>query len=264
MPNRQDLEALLRENLPRIERILALLCRRRGMTGDDAEDFASWAKMRLIENDYAILGKFRGEGSLGTYLTLVIATLLREYRGKEWGRWRPSAAALLLGPVGVRLEALVYRDGFTRAQAAEVLRTVDGDTLSDREVAAMLARIPPRRPPVPPELDLEALAAVPAYDHADDLVIEGEMDRERRRIEEALLQSLECLPDEDRWIVRLRFWQAMSVADVGRALSLPQKPLYRRLERAFWRLRKHLEERSVTRERVGEMLAGRDKDPVAG
>jgi RNA polymerase sigma factor for flagellar operon FliA len=261
MADRQDLEALLRDNLALVDRIVASLCRRNGLTGDDADDFASWVRMRLIENDYAILGKFRGESSLGTYLTIVISMLFREYRVKEWGRWRPSAAALRLGEVGVRLERLVYRDGLTLSQAAQVLRAEDGVTLSDRELAEMLAKIPPRRPPGPPELGPEALAAAPAPERADDRVTADEAERNRRRIQEALLQCLDDLAGEDRMIVRMRFWESMSVADISRALNLPQKPLYRRLERAFTSLRKCLEARGISRDELLGLLGGDAEGP---
>lgn len=260
MADRQDLEALLRDNLGTVDRIVASLCRRNGLSGDDADDFASWVRMRLVENDYAILGKFRGESQLSTYLTVVISMLFREYRVREWGRWRPSAAAKGLGVVAIRLEMLVYRDGHTLAQAAQVLRSRDGVTLSDRELAALLAQLKPKRPPGPPEVGADALAAVPAEARADDLVAGDEADRERRRIEEALRHSLESLSGEDRMMVRMRFWEGMSVADIGRALNLPQKPLYRRLERAFSRLRQELDARGVTIEQVRELLRGRSEE----
>ncbi|HEU4455832.1 MAG TPA: sigma-70 family RNA polymerase sigma factor [Longimicrobium sp.] len=260
MADRKVLEALLRDNLGTVDRIVASLCRRNGLSGDDADDFASWTRMRLVENDYAILGKFRGESSLATYLTVVISMLFREYRVREWGRWRPSAAAKRLGAVAIRLETLVYRDGHTLAQAAQVLRSKEGVTLSDRELAAMLAQFPPRRPPGPPELGTDALAAAPAAARADDLVAGDEADRQRRRTEDALLRSLESLPSEDRMIVRMRFWEDMSVADIGRGLNLPQKPLYRRLERAFSRLREHLEAAGVSREQVRGLLHERSEE----
>ncbi len=250
MADRQDPKALFHDNLRLIDRIVASLCRRNGLTGDDADDFRSWVHVRMLDNDYAILRKFREESSLGTYLTIVISMLLREYRVKEWGRWRPSAAAQRLGPVGVWLERLVYRDRHTLAEAAQVLRDRHGVTLTDRELAEMLAKIPPRRPPGPPEVGSEALAATPAPERADDRVTGEEAERRRRWIQEALLQCLDGLSGEDRMIVKMRFWESMSVADVSRALNLPQKPLYRRLERAFKSLRKCLEARGISRDEL--------------
>jgi len=258
MADRQDLEALLCDNLDLVDRIVASLCRRKGLTGDDADEFLAWVRMRLMENDYAILAKFRGASSLGTYLTVVISMLYLEYRVKEWGRWRASAAAARLGPVGKKLEMLVYRDGRTLSQAIQELRARDGVTLTDRELAEMLAQMPPRRPPGPPELGPEALDAAPAAERADDRVAGGEADRERRTTEEALLGCVETLPDDDRVMVRMRFWEEMSIADIGRGLGLPQKPLYRRMDRAFSRLRECLEGRGVSRELVRGLLHERD------
>jgi len=78
--SRPDLETLYSEHLPRIDRILAVLARRNGLSADVADKFATWAKTRIIENDYAVLAKFRGRSSLATYLTVVLARLCREYR----------------------------------------------------------------------------------------------------------------------------------------------------------------------------------------
>ena len=71
--SRQDLEAQFLAHLPAAERILSALARRHALSRDAAEEFSAWAKLRLIENDYAILAKFRGESSLATYLTVLSA-----------------------------------------------------------------------------------------------------------------------------------------------------------------------------------------------
>src|SRR5918999_3660584 len=149
MAVRADAEAQFVQHLPYIERTVAALSRRYGLRGDDADDFASWAKMRLIENDYAVLGKFRGGSSLPTYLTVVLSMLGREYLVHQRGRWRPSAAARRAGPLATRLETLIYRDHLSLGHAAERLRTSGETTLSDRDLAALLATLP-RRDPIRP------------------------------------------------------------------------------------------------------------------
>ena len=257
MPERQEPEALLRDNLGTVDRIAASLCRRHGLGGDEADDFASWTRLRLVEDDYAALRKFRGESSLSTYLTVVVSMLFREYRVREWGRWRPSAAARRLGPPAPRLELLVHRDGLPLAQAGEVLRSAGETELTDRELAALLSRLPPRRPLRPVRADPDALALAESPARADERVLEEEEDRARRETEEALHRSLERLPAEDRLIVRMRIWEEMSVADIGRGLDLPQKPLYRRLERAYRRLREQLEAAGISREHVRGLLEER-------
>jgi hypothetical protein len=82
---RRDLEALYVENLPRIDMIVALLARRHGLSPDAADKFAIWAKARILENDFAVLAKFRGRSSLATYLAVVLTILCREYRVRHGG-----------------------------------------------------------------------------------------------------------------------------------------------------------------------------------
>ena len=84
--SRPDLESLYSDHLPRIDRILAVLARRHDLSPDAANKFAAWAKARITENDYAVLGRFRGQASLATYLAVVLARLYREYRVLHQGR----------------------------------------------------------------------------------------------------------------------------------------------------------------------------------
>jgi RNA polymerase sigma factor (sigma-70 family) len=245
MPERQALEATFLDNLGLIERIIASVCRRHGIRGDDAAELASWIKLKLIEGDYAILSKFRGESSLATYLTVVIAMLHREYRVQQWGRWRPSAAARRRGPLAIRLETLVHRDGCGLEEAANVLRTSGETELTDRALAALLAELPRRAPLRPATLGAEAASEVRAAASADDVLQAGEADAEREATERAMARALERLSPEDALIVRMRFWDGMSVADIARALRVPAKPLYRRIDAALVSLRDILERAGI-------------------
>ncbi|HEV3051584.1 MAG TPA: hypothetical protein VGX50_14865, partial [Longimicrobium sp.] len=85
VPERQKAEALFLANLELVEQSVATLCRRYGLGGDEADDVVSWVKLRLIEDDYTALRKFRGDSSIRTYLVVVVATLFREYRASNWG-----------------------------------------------------------------------------------------------------------------------------------------------------------------------------------
>jgi RNA polymerase sigma factor (sigma-70 family) len=255
MQENQDYQAVFRENLAAVDRIVASICRRHRLDGDEAEDFGSWVHLKLLENDCAVFRKFRGESAISTYLTVVVSMLFRDYRVEHWGRWRPSAVARRLGPLAVRLEYLVYCQEFRLEQAGEMLRT-SGTDLSDRELAEMLAQIPPRGQPRPVLVDSEALTAAPARDAADAAVEEEEEEDERREARHALFGAMERLEPEDRLILRLRFWEEMSVADIARGLNLPQKPLYRRIDRALLQLRRELESGGLSREHVRSLLGG--------
>lgn len=258
-PERQNAERLFLEHREWVDRCVASLCRRYGVAGDEVEDVASWTRVRLIEDDYAALRKFRGESSPRTYLTVVVAALFRDYRAERWGRWRPSAAALRHGRVAVRLETLVHRDGCALAQAGEILRAAGETELSDRQLAELLATLPERVPLRPREVGADPLDLVPGAAAADAGVVAAEAGAERSRAEDALKHALTALPAEDRVILQLQFWKGLSVADVSRALNLPQKPLYRRIERLLARLRGELETAGISREQVRALL----DDPVS-
>jgi RNA polymerase sigma factor for flagellar operon FliA len=253
MPSsRVELEQLFLAELPRIDRVLARLCRQFGLFGDDADDFSSWARERLIENDYAVLAKFRGESSLSTYLTVVLARCLREYRIAKFGRWRPSAAARRRGIIAVHLEALVHRDGLALSQAGEMLRTAALTQASDKELGDLLMALP-RRYRARTEIHLDARVEPVDSASADYTVLESELEHDLAQTGDAIRNALDHLEPEDRVVVQMRFWEGLSVADIARALRLDQKPLYRRLERSLRELRARLESSGIDRTRLRDL-----------
>ena len=98
------------EQLDVINRIASSVCRRNGVQGADAEDFVSDVRLKLLQDDYAVLRKYRGASSQTTFLTVVISNLFRDHRIKHWGKWRPSAEAKRHGEVAVRLEAAMVAE----------------------------------------------------------------------------------------------------------------------------------------------------------
>jgi RNA polymerase sigma factor (sigma-70 family) len=262
VPERQQAEALFLKNLDWIKRSAAVLCRRYGLVGEEAEEACSWTIERLIDKDYAPLRKFRGDSSIHTYLVVVVGALFRDYRASHWGRWRPSAAALREGPLAVRLETLVYRDNCTLEQAARTLRA-SGEAATDRQLAELLGRLPVRGPLRPYEAGDAPLEAISHDDSADSGVDTDEAEAARGTVFTALNRVLLGLTEEDRLIVKLHYWKGLSVADVARALTLPQKPLYRRIEGILKQLRRGLLAEGVHPEQVREFLGELPADDEA-
>jgi RNA polymerase sigma factor for flagellar operon FliA len=254
MPERQDdYPAILVAHLPRIDRIAAALCRKHALGADDVEEFASWAKARLMENDYAILRKHRGESQLSTYLTVVIRRLYQDYGIAERGRWRPSAAARRRGPPTLQLETLVHRDGLTVSQAAEVLRARGWPNLTDAEAARLLADLPDLRGR-PRKVDDGSIDRAAGGDPADAALVRREAETHRQHTRAVLAKAMDGLGDEDRRIVEMRFFGGATVAKIALVLGVEQKPLYRRLERILLHLRRVLEAEGISAEQVREIL----------
>jgi DNA-directed RNA polymerase specialized sigma24 family protein len=249
-----DPSAVFVDSVADIDDIAERICRRYGVWGDDADEFASWAKERLVENDYAILRKHRGDASMATYLAVVVTRLFHAHTRERLGRWRPSAAAERLGPEACALEMLVYRDGCRLAEAGERLRTERRTTRTDAELAKLLAQLPVRSPLRPQAADPEVLDDTPGSDQADQAVEAAERERRRGAVMEKLFAAMRELPEEDRAIIRMALAEGRKVADVARALRLDQMKLYRRIERLRTQLRDMLEERGVSRADVHELL----------
>jgi hypothetical protein len=61
-----DPRRLLTEEWKTVERLIAVTCRKRGLSEADADLFDSMVKVRLFENDCAIVRNFRGESKFSS------------------------------------------------------------------------------------------------------------------------------------------------------------------------------------------------------
>jgi RNA polymerase sigma factor for flagellar operon FliA len=262
MPDRLTSEKLFLEHLGWIDRVASMACSKAGMWGADAEDFAGWIRVKLMEDEYAAIQKFRGEATPKTFLATVVVRQFQEYRRQRGGRWRRSAAAERLGPPAGDLEALVYREGYTLEQAGEKLRTSGRTTLSDAGLARLLEQLPRRAPLRPVQVAGDAaLNTAPGRMRADERIAAEEEAAERERLLSALARAMDRLGPEDRMIVRMHFADGLTLAAVARALNLDQKPLYRRVEKLRAELQASLEAAGVHLSDVHDLLGNREEEP---
>jgi RNA polymerase sigma factor (sigma-70 family) len=247
-------EQLFLEQLAVIERVIGWVCARRGLRGADAEDFASAVKTRLIENDYEVLGKFQGRSSLKTYLTSVINRLYLDFQVQRFGKWRPSAEARRLGPVALRLEQLMFRDGLSFDEACGVL-------LSDPQVSETRAALDALRVRLPqrPSRRPEGNGHEPAHHESGGTAVErAERQALADRTFSAIRRSLARQPARDRVFLRLHFESGLTVAQCARVLGLDQKALYGKKEKILERLRDDLEAEHIQAQDAHQLLSALD------
>ncbi len=258
MPETPDHGRELIEHLDRIRRSGRTLCRRSGVGDDETEDCCSWVVLRIVEDDYAILRKFKGRSQLGTYLNVVVSRLVADWRTEHWGRWRPSAVARRLGPEACMLERLVYRDRMTLAEAITHVRSRLGAAApTERELAALFRKIPRRAPLRPRLVGEDDLVGSASADSATHEVDQSERASEWDRIHAAIETALNTLHETDATdatIARLHLFDGAKVAEIARALRLEQGPLYRRLDRVLERLLAELERLGFPRARLRDYL----------
>jgi RNA polymerase sigma factor (sigma-70 family) len=215
----QSIEALL----PALARIVGFIRRRNYLDHEEAEDFASFVKLKIVERGQSILSNFRGRSSFETYLSVVAPCLFLDYRAPRWGSWRPSSVAKRRGPEAVRLEDLIHRQGRSPAEAIR-------------------------------ELKAAGAPGEPAAPAMDDPVIAQENQAEVDRVEIVLNRCLATLPTQDLLIVRLHFFEGLTIASVAEVLCLRQKPLYRRIDRILESLREQLESAGVDPKTISTLI----------
>lgn len=245
----------LNENLEIVDEAIQRISRRRRLNPEEREELASVVKLKLIERQKKIFGKYRGESSLRTYLLKVVDRVFLDWRISRWGKWRPSAAARKAGERHQVVERLLYRERYSLSEAVQILKIDFQWSLTSTEINDIAMRVPAKQEKrlVP----LEGLN-VPADtgNSPEDLSMRPQRCCRRREIEEMLGQAYSLLTPEERALLRMRFKEGLSIAQISRRLGLEQRRLYRSFNTILRRLRGFLEAKGLHRSELA-LLIGR-------
>jgi len=257
---REKGERLFLEQLGTIERVIRFASSRAGLRDADAEDFSSYAKVRLIENDYAILRKFEERCGFTKFISIVVHRISLDYRIHLWGKWHTSAEAKRLGPVAVELETILLRDGRTLPEALPLCQRLD-PTLTLQTIEDLAAKLPKRTPRTRPvEIDaVDRELSIPA-DSVQQPMFAAKRTTLSRSTGALVRSALDELPEDDRLLLRLRFGGDLNVAQIARVMKMEQKPLYRRIKRCLRELRRRLEASGITSDVAEEIMTGQSSD----
>ncbi len=250
MPQPQLFEA----NLDVIERAIAQVTHQVRLHGADAEDFASSARIALLGDDCAILRKYEGRSSLMSYVAIVVRRLFLDQKRSE-GRWYPSAEATRQGDAAVALERLLHHERRPLSEALRITKEQHPDA-DIRQLESAAASLPERapRPRLVPVIDGDEDRFASASS-ADDRVHAADLDRASDRTSRAVQEALATMTAQDRVTLRLRFAKGMAISDISRALGVPQRPLYRRIESMLKDLRASLERAGIDAEEAANLVA---------
>lgn len=251
---------MLTANLPLVERAIAYAAHRYRLDAADAEEFGAIVKLRLCENDYAILRAWEGRSKLPTYFSIVVQRMALDYRIHEWGKFRPSAEAKRLGPLALELEQLLHRDGRSLSDALTLLAPRhDGITLVLlEELAAKL----PARGPKPRDVPLEEVRTTARIEDVEERALNNDRRRISQRVAVVLGAAIDRLPDDDRLLLKLRFQDGMPVPHIARAMQIEQGFLYRRIETRMRQMKAALEREGIAWSDLTDLI-GRDETAFA-
>jgi RNA polymerase sigma factor (sigma-70 family) len=242
-------DELYLSSLPVIDDITGQVCRRHRLSATEADDFRSDVRVHFYDRHCEPLRRFEGRSTLATYLTVAIQRLFLDYRNRTWGRWRPSAEAKRLGPVGMLIERLIIRDGWSAEQAAELLRVNHGVAF-DAQLSTLCDALTRRTVVRQFVSDVEVAEIESPAPGSDVNVVRSEQDFLAQRVRRALTRARQTLNPEDQLILKMRFEDSVSVANIARAMHLNQKRLYRIIERLLARLGQCLDAEGISRSDV--------------
>jgi RNA polymerase sigma factor (sigma-70 family) len=245
-------EELFLDNLEMIERIVRCVGHQYRMLPQDADDFDSTVKLKLIENDYRILREWDGDGrsSLKTYLAFVIQNIRRDLVRAEIGRKRSSSAARELGKDAEELEQLLGLDWLSQESAFQLLHQSLG--ISRDRFDELVPLVKPRRTRwFQGEEALENRST--DEPGADEWMILRERQALRRRALEVVAQAVQELPKQDQLV--LRMWaQGVKKVEIAKSLGLEQMPFYKRFDKLKKELRRPLDGAGIRWEDVRDTL----------
>jgi RNA polymerase sigma factor (sigma-70 family) len=244
-------------------------CRHHGLGPEDIEDFTQHVHAKIIDDDYAVLRKWRREGRIEAFLAAVVARAFCDYINARWGKWRLSRKAQGLGDLAVRLETLLVRDRLTLQDACQTILTEDRGLTTESELHRIAEELPPRVPrrrDVSLDTDGEALRGGGAprqgdvrlfpepvsQERADDRVERQERAHRYEAAVAALETALRGLPDQDAVIARMLC--QFTRVEIARRLNLEAKPLYRQVDRILKQLRQAMEAAGICAEDVADLL----------
>src|SRR5262245_13603262 len=218
-----DRTPLTPERLVLIGRIVKRLTSVSHLSPEDAEDFQQSVYLRLLERQCDVFERFEGRSALSTYLAVVIYRMLQDWRTSQRGKWRPTTAVVALGRTAVALDRLINRDGFTKDEAVEIMRSqVDPQavpTLQD-----LVDRIP-RRMPVRTQ-SVADLTELPA-EATEDALEARETRSAALRWRRALAMAVRRLPMRDRKLLYERYARGKTIKSIAESLSSDPAVLYR-------------------------------------
>jgi RNA polymerase sigma-70 factor (ECF subfamily) len=122
--------------------------RSRQLSSEDVEDIAAEILLKIVENDYAVLKKFKGLSSLPTYLTVIarricVKELIKRHREEELGHANAHRAFVDDGTSG-EVEAIASAEQVERMleeltdREADVVRLYHLKFLNYREIGKKL------------------------------------------------------------------------------------------------------------------------------
>ena len=255
---KEDPEALFLQHLEFIDRTARSVARRHGYESEDAHDFCSHVKIKLLEDNYAVFRKYQGRSSLTLYLRTVIHRLYIDHEIAQKGKWRPSTTAQRMGPIAVELEQLLYWKHHTLEEAYQILNSKQGIELERDSLYEIAQKLPRRRGKTSVQylpLDDMRVPEPAAQRDAPD----PETEQKAKHLARIVKGFVERLSGADRLMLKMRFQDDFTFEEIARFVKEKKLQVYWRLRRILVALQEELRANSLSKTEVRNILATEEK-----
>lgn len=245
-------DQLLEQCLPLLQDVVRAAARRSRLTPEDAEDLLSEVQLKLLENEGQALRSCQEPDRLRAFLATTVARHQMDRRNHDWGKWRPCAEAKRQGPDAKLLDQLVTRDRLPFDEV--VLRLREKGIAWTRQEIERRAALFPERARRRQETD-EGLEQRPAPEASpEQALVAAELAEQRDQALRRIAEETSGWPFEDTFC--LRAWMSgQTVTALAKQLNAERRPLYRKFEEFFLRLRLCLEGSGIGLEEAREILS---------
>lgn len=249
-----DSRKVFEENFKTIEEAIRLVCARKNIRGEEAEEFSSHVQCKIVEDDYKVLKSFQGRSSLKTYIFTVVNRILVDRHRESAGRWRPSEKARKMGETAQRLEELLYRHDHSLDEAYKIL-TVNHKVPMDAEQVRDLARQLPERPQRGPRRAvINRLEEIPANDSSLETTLLSGQRKTLEKIDEIVQDLSGSFSDEDRLILKMKFEDALNSSLIARTLHRERHYVERRVKWMLAKFKEGMLARGLKKEDIKEVM----------
>ena len=244
-----------------VTKAVAFVAKTFRVSAGEAEELESDVWVRLLDRDARVMRSFRGRARIGTYLVKIARNLLLDRRNKEWGRWRPSAAARRTGAVGEALDRLLSRDGWSLDAAEQSLKCA-GMVPKGVSLNSLAAVLPVRQKRT--FVDVDVLKSIASNVQEQPGSCGLERVRAAGSLQRALDSALGTLSAADRQLLAWRFVDGLTISAIAPLVRMEARTLYRRFEKLMFQLRHQMEaagvESAIVRSMLSETMHGLECD----
>ncbi len=202
---------------------------------------------KLVNNNFKILRKFKYSLNdkkirLSTYLNVVVNRLCIDCYRSKFGRKRYPKAVTSLSDFERKVFELHFWKGYG---IAEVEKILNNELSSGNNVISAIDKINDLLSPLNRSQKISQTKSV-LLEYNDSVVFHQNKNRPDNNLEiltEKIEMMINKIPEEDRLIVKLKYWENLTATQIAKIINIPERRVYTVLNSTIKKLKKYFEDK---------------------